>query len=68
MRSFEIAKDLDYRAVFVVGDPKHYFRFGFKASALFGIKHTPPIPDQFVLVYELLPLALNGINGAVTFT
>ncbi len=43
--SFELAKNLRYKAVFVVGDPAFYSRFGFKSSMLFGIKHVPAIPD-----------------------
>ncbi len=67
-KSFESAKNLGYRAVFVVGDPAFYGRFGFKSSALFGIKHIPLIPEQYVMVYELSPDALTGIAGNVTFT
>ncbi len=66
-KSFEYAKNLGYTAVFVVGDPAFYSRFGFKSSALFGIKHVPLIPDQYVMVYELSPDALTGIAGTVTF-
>ena len=66
--SFELAKHLRYRAVFVVGDPSFYSRFGFKSSVLFGIKHVPPIPDQFVMVHELSTGALTGVTGTVTFT
>ena len=66
--SFELAKNLGYRAVFVVGDPAFYSRFGFKSSVLFGIKHVPTIPDQFVMVHELSAGALTGVTGTVTFT
>ena len=67
-KSFEYAKNLGYTTVFVVGDPAFYGRFGFKSSALFGIKHIPLIPEQYVMVYELSPDALTGIAGTVTFT
>jgi predicted N-acetyltransferase YhbS len=66
-KSFEYAKNLRYTSVFVVGDPAFYGRFGFKSSALFGIKHVPLIPEQYVMVYELSPDALTGIAGTVTF-
>jgi len=66
--SFDLAKNLGYRNVFVVGDPAFYIRFGFKSSALFGIKHVPAIPDQFVMVYELSAGGLVGVAGVVTFT
>lgn len=66
--SFSLAKKLGFRAVFVVGNPAYYGRFGFKSSVLFGIKHVPFIPDQYVMAYELSPGALAGVNGTVTFT
>ena len=67
-RSFELAKNLGYKAVFVVGDPAFYGRFGFEPSALFGIKHVPAIPEQFIMVLELTAGALAGITGTVTLT
>ena len=67
-KSFELAKNLGYKAVFVVGDPAFYGRFGFESSALFGIKHVPAIPEQFIMVLELTAGALTGITGTVTLT
>jgi predicted N-acetyltransferase YhbS len=68
MQSFDLAKSLGYKAVFVVGDPAYYSRFGFKSSMLFGIKHVPSIPDKYVMVFELFTGALTGVAGTVTFT
>jgi putative acetyltransferase len=51
----------------VVGDPAYYCRFGFKSIALFGIKHDPPIPDPYVMAYELAPGALFGVTGTCNF-
>ncbi len=68
LASFEVAKKMGYNAVFVVGDPEFYGRFGFKASVSFGIRHVPVIGDQYVMVYELTSGALSGITGTVTFT
>ena len=67
-KSFELAKNLGYKAVFVVGDPAFYGRFGFESAALFGIKHVPTIPEQFIMVLELTAGALTGITGTVTLT
>jgi predicted N-acetyltransferase YhbS len=66
-QSFELAKNLGHSFVFVVGDPAFYGRFGFTSSALFGIKHVPTIPVQFVMVHELFAGALSGVTGTVTF-
>jgi len=68
MESFELAENLGYTTVFVVGNPEFYSRFGFRSSVLFGIKHIPMIPDQFVLVHELSIGALTDVVGTVTFT
>jgi putative acetyltransferase len=68
MRSFELARDFGFKAVFVVGDRAFYGRFGFKSTVLFGTQHFPQIPEQYVMVYELSLGALNGVNGTVTFT
>lgn len=65
---FRIAKQLGYQSVFVVGDPAYYSRFGFKASARFGIHHVPEIPEPYVMAIELTPNALAGLSGGtVTF-
>jgi predicted N-acetyltransferase YhbS len=66
-QSFELAKNLGHSVVFVVGDPAFYGRFDFTSSALFGIKHVPTIPVQFVMVHELFAGALSGVTGTVTF-
>jgi predicted N-acetyltransferase YhbS len=66
--SLELAKDMGYKVIFVVGNPAFYGRFGFKPSVIFGIKHVPAIPDEFVMVCELYAGALAGVNGTVTFT
>jgi predicted N-acetyltransferase YhbS len=68
MESFRLAKTLGYKAVFVVGNPLFYSRFGFRSSVLFGIKHIPMIPDQFVMVIELSTGALADVVGTVAFT
>jgi len=66
--SFRLAKHMGYKAIFVVGSPEYYGRFGFKSSVLFGVKHVPPIPDPYVMAYELSTAALSGVAGTVTFT
>jgi predicted N-acetyltransferase YhbS len=67
LESFELAKKLGYKAVFVVGDPAYYAQFGFKPTVQFGIRHDPPIPDPNVMVYEIEPKALTGVSGTINF-
>lgn len=62
-KSLALAKDMGYTAVFLVGDPAYYHRFGFGRSADYGIKYADNIPDRYVMVRELVPHALNGVTG-----
>lgn len=65
---FKLAKALGYKAVFVVGNPSYYHRFGFRSSELFGIRNVPDIPSEFVMGCELLPGSLIGVSGIVTLS
>lgn len=55
-----------FPAVFLVGDPRYYARFGFRPVAELGIHNASSIPDDVVLGIELEPGALDGIDGSVT--
>lgn len=46
---------MEYDAVFLVGDPVYYRRFGFVGVVDKGIRHASEIPDEFVQVAELRP-------------
>ena len=63
--SFRLAKEMGYLAVFVVGDPKYYTRFGFKCAVGFGIINEGDIPAQFVMAHELTADALKDKQGFV---
>jgi len=65
--SFKLAKEMGYKSVILVGNPAYYSRFGFKPSVDFGIKNSNNIPDEYVMAYELVPNALNGISGIIDF-
>ena len=67
---FERAKELGYRAVVVEGNPMNYRSRGFVTSADFGITaHASvglPAPEC-MMVKELVPGALDGIHGNVSY-
>ena len=65
--SFRVAREMGYSAVILVGDPAYYHRFDFQSSVNFGITNTEGIPDENVMACELLPDALQGVSGTVTF-
>jgi len=63
--SFKIALDRGYKAIFLAGNPAYYQRFGFKPTVEFNIKDLHGIPDENVMVCEIVKDALNGISGTV---
>jgi predicted N-acetyltransferase YhbS len=59
----QLAKEMDYKAVIIYGDPEYYKRFGFKASKEYGITNKDKKYPAALLVLELYPNALTGITG-----
>jgi len=55
------------QAVFVVGHPEYYPRFGFVQAVRFGISCEFDVPDDVFMVLELAPGALQGRAGVVHF-
>lgn len=61
--SFEIARQLGYKAVIIFGHPSYYPRAGFKPAREFGIvSDSGRDPDTF-MAYELFDGALTGVHG-----
>lgn len=61
--SIEKARQQDYKAVIIYGNPKYYHRFGFKNAMEYGI--TTPQGDNFeaFMALELYDDSLKGIEG-----
>ena len=55
------------RAVIVVGHPEFYPRFGFRPGSSFGLRCEYPVPDDVFMAVELVPGALEGLDGLVTY-
>lgn len=55
-----------YPAVFLVGDPGYYHRFGFRPIAELNIRNLSPIPNEVTLGIELWPGAVNDLNGSIS--
>jgi putative acetyltransferase len=51
------------RAVFVLGEPRFYGRFGFTAAAAF----RSPYPPAYMLVREAMPGGLAGLSGRLRY-
>lgn len=54
-------------AVFVVGHPSYYPRFGFRPASSFGIGCELDVPDAAFMAVELVEGALRGKTGTVFF-
>ena len=63
--SFRLAVEMGYTAVFVVGDPLYYSRFGFTPTSNFGITNNSDIPQKYVMACELLPDSLKNKEGII---
>jgi putative acetyltransferase len=62
-------KDEGYSAVFVLGHPEYYPRFGFKPSfSSFEIKSKYDVPDDVFMALELQEDALSGVSGLVRYS
>lgn len=58
---------MGWRAVFLVGDPRYYARFGFVLAAPLGFHYLSPAFDPALQVAVLEPGALDGIAGEVVY-
>jgi len=66
-RGLEACRDRGVPAVFVLGHPQYYPRFGFVPASGFGIRCEFPAPDDAFLALELRPDALRGVRGTVQY-
>ena len=64
--SFLLAKELGFKAIFLVGEPEYYKRFGFKSITNYGIKDTGNIPEQYTMVLELEDGFLGTKGGTIS--
>jgi putative acetyltransferase len=62
-----LAKAQGHTAVILVGDPAYCSRFGFRPAIHFGIANTDQIPNENVMACELVPEALHGLQGTISF-
>lgn len=63
----EQCKNLGTVAVFVLGHPTYYPRFGFVPSSQFAIDYEYEVPEEAFMAIELQPTALRGKTRRVTF-
>jgi len=61
--TIKLSKEMGYKAIIIYGDPEYYKRFGFKESKEYKITNKDKKFPAALLVLELYPDALNGIEG-----
>ena len=66
--SIEKAREMGYKSIVVLGHENYYPKFGFKKTSDYGIKAPFDVPDEAYMILELIPNALNGVNGVVEYS
>lgn len=63
----QTALEKGFTAVFVLGHPNYYPRFGFETAKTKGLTCEYDVPDEFFMVLELEKDALKGKRGLVKY-
>jgi len=61
--TIRLAKEMGHKAIVIYGDPDYYKKFGFTASKKYNITNSENKFPAALLVLELFPNALAGIEG-----
>lgn len=64
---FDVAKQLGYKSVIVLGHPHYYSQFGFKPADHMGIKAPFDVPSDAFMAIELVTGGLQHVTGTVTY-
>lgn len=63
----EVAKQLGFKSVILLGHAEYYPRFGYKKASQWNIKAPFEVPDEVFMAIELEVGALNNISGVVEY-
>lgn len=64
----QIAKDLGYKSVMVLGHEHYYPRFGFRPTNRWGIKPPFHVSESLFMGLELVENALANVQGTVVYS
>lgn len=67
-RGLELAKELGYKSVIVLGHEDYYPRFGFSPTNKWGIKPPFNIPEKLFFGLELEENAFANLDGTVVYS
>lgn len=66
-KSHQIAKDLGYQSIVLLGHAQYYPRFGYSQAHTFGISLPFDVPKENAMVLELVKDGLKGVSGVVEY-
>lgn len=66
-KAHQIAKELKFGSVILLGHEKYYPKFGYEMTKKYGIKLPFDVPDENCMLIELTEKALENISGIVAY-
>ncbi|MEG0529345.1 MAG: N-acetyltransferase [Bacilli bacterium] len=66
-KGFEIARDLDFKSVIVLGHEHYYPKFGFEPAEKWNIKAPFDVPSNAFMAIELINDGLKNVTGTVIY-
>lgn len=63
----DIAKDLGFESVVLLGHQDYYPRFGYRPTVDFGIELPFDVPAENCMAVELVEHGLSGVSGMVEY-
>ena len=66
-KGLEIARQLGYKSVIVLGHTDYYPKFGFKPASFWIIQAPFDVPDAAFMAIELVENGLTNISGTVRY-
>ncbi|WRP07540.1 N-acetyltransferase [Rossellomorea aquimaris] len=66
--ALQMAKEIGYHSVIVLGHKDYYPKFGFKQASLWNIKPPFEVPDEVFMALELTEHSLRKVEGVVHYS
>lgn len=67
-RGLEVAKELGYSSVIVLGHKDYYPKFGFEPAERWNIQTHYEVPSDYFMGLALVPGGLEGVSGMVQYS
>lgn len=67
-KAHQIAENLGYQSIVLLGHAQYYPRFGYTEAHAFGISLPFDVPKENAMVLELVKDGLKGVSGVVEYS